>query len=132
MLGLFDKFKFIKKERSIGFVPINENENIRYEPCDEIAISLQNEIKANFEFSSFHSYNQIWCDIGSKTQGILSLQNLLETSYEETLHIGDQFREIGNDISARKVSSTLWIVSPLETHFFLTMLLNDLKNSKRK
>lgn len=38
----------------------------------------------------------------------------------ETLHIGDQFLNTGNDISARSVATTVWVTDPDETRYLQT------------
>ena len=42
---------------------------------------------------------------------------------EETLHIGDQFLNTGNDFAARTVCPCVWITSPEETTYILKTIL---------
>jgi hypothetical protein len=42
---------------------------------------------------------------------------------EETLHIGDQFLNTGNDFAARDVCPCIWITSPEETTYILKTIL---------
>ena len=42
---------------------------------------------------------------------------------KETLHIGDQFLNTGNDFAARSVCPCVWITSPEETTYILKSIL---------
>ena len=51
------------------------------------------------------------------------LQSYLGVPPEESLHIGDQFLNTGNDFAARSVCPCVWITSPEETSYILKSIL---------
>jgi IMP-specific 5'-nucleotidase len=51
------------------------------------------------------------------------LQAYLGVFPAETLHIGDQFLNTGNDYAARAVSPCVWIINPQETTYVLKSIL---------
>jgi len=51
------------------------------------------------------------------------LQSYLGIPAVETLHIGDQFLNTGNDYAARDVSPCIWIINPNETTYILKSIL---------
>lgn len=55
--------------------------------------------------------------------GVQVLQSYLGIPPEETLHIGDQFLNTGNDFAARSVCPCVWITSPEETTYILKSIL---------
>jgi len=119
------KYKFIKKPFAIGYVPLDPNNRGRGESCDEIVLRIRNELKPPFRFCAFHSNGQIWVDIGNKSLGVKVFQQMTQSGPHETIHIGDQWTETGNDIAARKTATSIWVVKPKETRFFLDLLAND-------
>lgn len=132
-LNLDYKYKLIEKPNAVGYIPVDTNNRGRSESCDELALRIRREIKPKFyHFCAFHSFGQIWVDVGNKSLGVKAFQEKFKALPNQTLHIGDQWREVGNDIAARKTATTLWIVKPKETLFFLTLLLKDIKNNKEK
>lgn len=64
-----------------------------------------------------------WVDVGNKRVGVQVLQSYLGIPAEETLHIGDQFLNTGNDFAARSVCPCVWITSPEETTYILKSIL---------
>eukprot|EP01080_Neovahlkampfia_damariscottae_P008363 gene8363-188_t len=130
-INLSYKYKLIKKPRAIGYIPNDPNSRGRAESCDEISLSIRRDLNPPFKFCSFHSNGQVWVDVGNKSLGVKAFQQKFGAKSDETLHIGDQWREVGNDIAARKSSCTLWIVKPKETKFFLELLLSDFKKIKK-
>lgn len=62
-------------------------------------------------------------DVGNKRVGVQVLQSYLGIPSEETLHIGDQFLNTGNDFAARSVCPCVWITSPEETTYILKSIL---------
>jgi IMP and pyridine-specific 5'-nucleotidase len=129
-INLSYKYKLIKKPMAVGYVPIDLNSRGRAESCDEISLALRRELKPPFKWCSFHSNGQVWVDIGNKSLGVKAFQKKFGVTHQETLHIGDQWREVGNDIAARKSACTLWIVQPKETKFFLELLMSDFEKNK--
>ena len=63
------------------------------------------------------------CMIGNKRIAVQILQSYTGISTEETLHIGDQFLNTGNDFAARAVCPCIWITSPEETTYILKSIL---------
>jgi IMP and pyridine-specific 5'-nucleotidase len=61
--------------------------------------------------------------IGTKAVGVSSLQKYLGVSECESLHLGDQFSVTGNDMAARNVAATCWVISPIETRKCLKTIL---------
>lgn len=57
--------------------------------------------------------------------GVQILQSFLGISKQETLHIGDQFLNTGNDFAARDVCPCVWITSPEETTYILKCILRN-------
>ena len=55
--------------------------------------------------------------------GVLMLQSYLGVPSVQTLHIGDQFLNTGNDYAARDVCPCIWITSPEETTYILKSIL---------
>ena len=51
------------------------------------------------------------------------LQSYLGIGAADTLHIGDQFLNTGNDYAARAVSPCIWIINPNETTYILKSIL---------
>ncbi|KAL7449556.1 hypothetical protein ACHAWC_001612 [Mediolabrus comicus] len=64
-----------------------------------------------------------WVDAGNKRVGVQVLQSYLGVPPEESLHIGDQFLNTGNDFAARSVCPCVWITSPEETTYILKSIL---------
>jgi hypothetical protein len=62
-------------------------------------------------------------DCGNKRVGVAILQSYLGVPNEETLHVGDQFLNTGNDFAARETSPCVWITSPDETTYILKSIL---------
>lgn len=55
--------------------------------------------------------------------GVQILQAYCGIEPVESLHIGDQFLNTGNDYAARAVSPCVWITSPQETTYILKSIL---------
>jgi IMP and pyridine-specific 5'-nucleotidase len=131
-LQMDHKYKFVLKPMAVGYIPIDQNNRGRAESCDEIALRIRRELQPKFRhFCAFHSFGQVWVDVGNKSLGVKAFQQMFDSKPAQTVHIGDQWREVGNDIAARKTATTLWIVKPKETKFFLDLLLTDLKNLEK-
>lgn len=151
--NLEDKTIVIKKERSIGIIP-NENQKILREQLEEMAVScsarledllhkLRNRNKGSdddIKICAFNGGSDVWVDIGDKSLGVESLQRFLckDLTYHhlcpilkhETLHIGDQFASVGaNDFRARQSACTVWIANPKETLAILDELINHVEPS---
>mmetsp|Transcript_2217 Transcript_2217/g.4313 ORF Transcript_2217/g.4313 Transcript_2217/m.4313 type:complete len:168 (+) Transcript_2217:223-726(+) len=99
---------------------------IRREALDETVLRIQTELdeaKVTLPFCAFNGGRDAWVDVGNKRVGVQVLQSYLGIPAEETLHIGDQFLNTGNDFAARSVCPCVWITSPEETTYILKSIL---------
>ena len=117
--------RIIRKKRSVGLIP-NVDEKIPREALDETVLRIQTELeeaKVSLPFCAFNGGRDAWVDVGNKRVGVQVLQSYLGIPAEETLHIGDQFLNTGNDFAARSVCPCVWITSPEETTYILKSIL---------
>mmetsp|Transcript_8039 Transcript_8039/g.11067 ORF Transcript_8039/g.11067 Transcript_8039/m.11067 type:complete len:584 (-) Transcript_8039:441-2192(-) len=122
--------RFIRKKRAVGLIP-KPNEQIPREALDETVLSVQTALVAHgkkspgltLPFCAFNGGKDAWVDVGNKRVGVQILQSYLGHPLEETLHIGDQFLNTGNDFAARDVCPCVWITSPDETTYILKSIL---------
>ncbi|KAL9189591.1 hypothetical protein ACHAXT_009266 [Thalassiosira profunda] len=117
--------RIIRKKRSVGLIP-QVDEKIPREALDETVLRIQTELenaKVNLPFCAFNGGRDAWVDVGNKRVGVQVLQSYLGIPPEETLHIGDQFLNTGNDFAARSVCPCVWITSPEETSYILKSIL---------
>mmetsp|Transcript_30432 Transcript_30432/g.51892 ORF Transcript_30432/g.51892 Transcript_30432/m.51892 type:complete len:618 (+) Transcript_30432:293-2146(+) len=117
--------RIIRKKRSVGLIP-KVDETIRREALDETVLRIQTELdeaKVTLPFCAFNGGRDAWVDVGNKRVGVQVLQSYLGIPAEETLHIGDQFLNTGNDFAARSVCPCVWITSPEETTYILKSIL---------
>ncbi|TPX64465.1 hypothetical protein SpCBS45565_g05838 [Spizellomyces sp. 'palustris'] len=139
-MGLKGKVSILRKDRAIGVVS-DKQITLTREQLDEFALSTQRRLN-NYQhtiliregqrplpFCAFNGGSDVWVDIGNKLIGVQMLQEILNTTGSETLHVGDQFLSTGNDISTRTACCTVWITSPEETAEILIELCHLL--SKR-
>lgn len=115
----------IRKKRSVGMIP-RANEKIPREALDETVLRIQTELdesKVILPFCAFNGGRDAWVDVGNKRVGVQVLQSYLGITAEQTLHIGDQFLNTGNDFAARSVCPCVWITSPEETSYILKSIL---------
>lgn len=117
--------RIIRKRRSVGLIP-KADEKIPREALDETVLRIQTELeeaKVALPFCAFNGGRDAWVDVGNKRVGVQVLQSYLGIHAEETLHIGDQFLNTGNDFAARTVCPCVWITSPEETAYILKSIL---------
>eukprot|EP00573_Skeletonema_grethae_P011677 CAMPEP_0201696858 /NCGR_PEP_ID=MMETSP0578-20130828/8365_1 /ASSEMBLY_ACC=CAM_ASM_000663 /TAXON_ID=267565 /ORGANISM="Skeletonema grethea, Strain CCMP 1804" /LENGTH=569 /DNA_ID=CAMNT_0048182891 /DNA_START=174 /DNA_END=1883 /DNA_ORIENTATION=+ len=117
--------RIIRKKRSVGLIP-KADEKITREALDEAVLRIQSELdnsKINLPFCAFNGGRDAWVDVGNKRVGVQVLQSYLGVPPEESLHIGDQFLNTGNDFAARSVCPCVWITSPEETSYILKSIL---------
>ena len=118
--------RIIRKKRSVGLVPEYE-EQIPREALDETVLRVQDELEKSdnvtLPFCAFNGGSDVWVDVGNKRVGVEILQSYLGIDPTETLHIGDQFLNTGNDYAARDVCPCVWITSPIETTYILKSIL---------
>ncbi len=120
--------KIIRKKRSIGLIP-NPNDAIPREALDETVLRvhgvLNEHVKGSSKlpFCAFNGGRDVWIDVGNKRVGVDVLASYLGINYRETIHVGDQFLNTGNDFAARSVCPCIWIISPDETTYILKSIL---------
>lgn len=119
----------IRKRRSVGLVP-NPGQEIPRESLDEAVLRVHEVVNKMNEgrgpglpYCSFNGGNDAWVDVGNKRVGVQVLQSYLGISAHDTLHIGDQFLNTGNDFAARTVAPCIWITNPQETTYILKSIL---------
>jgi IMP and pyridine-specific 5'-nucleotidase len=121
--------RMIRKKRSVGLIP-NPGQEIAREALDEAVLRCKSKISmmndgrgAEVPFCAFNGGTDVWVDVGNKRVGVEILESYLGVSPAETLHIGDQFLNTGNDYAARAVCPCIWITSPEETTYILKTIL---------
>jgi hypothetical protein len=121
--------KAIRKRRSVGLVP-NLGQEIPRESLDEAVLRVHEVVNKMNEgrgpglpYCSFNGGNDAWVDVGNKRVGVQVLQSYLGIPANDTLHIGDQFLNTGNDFAARTVAPCIWITNPQETTYILKSIL---------
>jgi len=136
--------RFIRKKRSVGLVPegggsppipreaLDEtvlraqghlDENIRSLTSNSNSNSNNRALDAAIPYCAFNGGRDVWVDVGNKRVGVQILQSYLGVPAAETLHIGDQFLNTGNDYAARKTCPCIWITNPDETTYVLKSIL---------
>jgi len=104
--------KSIRKKRSVGLIP-NPGQEIPREILDESVLRAQEVLDSNsaqnLSFCAFNGGRDVWVDVGNKRVGVHILSSYLGMSVTETLHIGDQFLNTGNDFAARDICPCIWI-----------------------
>ena len=105
-------------------------QNISREALDETVLrcqtkltSLNNGTGPTLPFCAFNGGKDVWVDAGNKKVAVRVLGAYLDVDPSETLHIGDQFLNTGNDFAARAVCPCIWITSPTETTYILKTIL---------
>ena len=117
--------RVIRKKRSIGLVP-QSDELISRESLDETVLRAHdalNDANISLPYCAFNGGSDAWVDCGNKRVGVQVLQAYLDIAADETLHIGDQFLNTGNDYAARDSCPCLWITKPEETTYILKLIL---------
>lgn len=124
--------RFIRKKRSVGMVPSGGEAPIPREALDETVLRVQEDlgkmmrsprVQTRLPYCAFNGGRDVWVDVGNKRVGVKILQSYLGVPAEETLHIGDQFLNTGNDYAARDTCPCVWITSPDETTYILKSIL---------
>ena len=128
--------RFIRKKRSVGLVPASlDDAPIPREALDETVLRVQDDLDKmlrsnttssptpSLPYCAFNGGRDVWVDVGNKRVGVQLLQSYLGVPAEETLHIGDQFLNTGNDYAARQTCPCIWITSPDETTYVLKSIL---------
>eukprot|EP00560_Eucampia_antarctica_P008411 CAMPEP_0197825108 /NCGR_PEP_ID=MMETSP1437-20131217/2243_1 /TAXON_ID=49252 ORGANISM="Eucampia antarctica, Strain CCMP1452" /NCGR_SAMPLE_ID=MMETSP1437 /ASSEMBLY_ACC=CAM_ASM_001096 /LENGTH=517 /DNA_ID=CAMNT_0043424975 /DNA_START=301 /DNA_END=1854 /DNA_ORIENTATION=- len=120
------KGRVIRKKRGVGLIP-RTSEIISREALDEAVLCVQEELQqdgvVSLPFCAFNGGKDVWVDVGNKRVGVEILCSYLGRPANETLHIGDQFLNTGNDFAARDICPCIWITSPDETTYILKSIL---------
>lgn len=132
--------RIIRKPTSVGMIPGGEamvdavpvghgSLKIKAEALDEVVLRALDNIQAlpeelkQLHYCAFNGGRDCWVDVGTKGVAVEALQAYFNIPKHGCLHIGDQFLQTGNDISARDTCATIWITSPKETFKILDHLL---------
>mmetsp|Transcript_5367 Transcript_5367/g.15587 ORF Transcript_5367/g.15587 Transcript_5367/m.15587 type:complete len:569 (+) Transcript_5367:163-1869(+) len=121
--------RFLRKKRSVGLVPGQGSPPIPREALDETVLRAQDRLDRNLTgkkaipYCAFNGGRDVWVDVGNKRVGVRILQSYLGVPEAETLHIGDQFLNTGNDYAARQTCPCIWITNPDETTYILKSIL---------
>jgi|TARA_B100000524_G_scaffold271886_1_gene150087 IMP and pyridine-specific 5'-nucleotidase len=139
-LHMRDKVKLVRKARAVGILYLpDEVHRTTSLMLDEIAMGARAAVtrlgktrkrETRLPFCTFNGGKDVFVDIGSKDLGIAALQQLVDATPRDTLHIGDQFSITGNDLLARRACGTLWVDNPEETAVLLTYMLRMLDHTK--
>jgi len=118
--------RVVRKPRAVGLIP----QNARRELLDEAVLRAQDALKNLREppYCAFNGGSDVWVDVGNKRVGVTGLQRLLDVQPANSLHVGDQFLNTGNDYAARAASCCLWITDPTETKAILSDVLDVLEH----
>jgi len=139
-LRMRDKVKLVRKPRAVGILYLpDEVHRTTSLMLDEIAMGARAAVtrtgkqrrshETRLPFCTFNGGKDVFVDIGSKDLGIAALQQLVDATPRDTLHIGDQFSITGNDLLARRACGTLWVDNPEETAVLLTYMLRMLDHT---
>ena len=97
------------------------------EALDETVLRVQTHLHDHYAgglpFCAFNGGRDAWVDVGNKRVGVSVLQAYVGAAPADTLHIGDQFLNTGNDYAARDCCPCIWITSPTETEYILRKIL---------
>ena len=143
--------RFIRKRRSVGMVPggtsstssLSSSQPIKREALDETVLRVQEDLDTmvrgdnssnsspspssdeglSLPYCACNGDRDVWVDVGNKRVGCKILQSYLGVPARETLHIGDQFLNTGNDYAARQTCPCIWITSPEVTTYVLKSIL---------
>jgi IMP and pyridine-specific 5'-nucleotidase len=130
---LVEEFKLrarvIRKRRAVGLAP-EPGQVLTRESLDELVLRIHERVQSMnggkgpaLPYCAFNGGSDAWIDVGNKRVGVEILQSYCGIPAEETLHIGDQFLNTGNDFAARAVSPCVWIINPQETTYILKSIL---------
>jgi hypothetical protein len=131
---------------------------LSYEVLEDVALTLQGHLKSEHWKIPYCCFNvrvcqgshnvflyacswtcrlcvqgghDVFLDVGDKSLGIKALQKLVGATSATTIHVGDRFTRTGNDLRARDVANTLWVIEPAETQYLLTLLTEDMRKIGR-
>ena len=123
------KSRVIRKKRAVGLIPASDCSMSR-EALDECVLRVQAALYdhtgdcGSLPYCAFNGGRDVWVDVGNKRVGVSILQTFLGVPADQTLHVGDQFLNTGNDYAARSCAPCAWITSPEETTYILKKMLD--------
>jgi IMP and pyridine-specific 5'-nucleotidase len=118
-LNLQNRSRIIRKKRSVGLIPARAGVDISRESLDELVLRVTAKIHDMAvvidssdssvlqqlpPFCAFNGGSDVWVDVSNKRIGVQVLQSFLGIEPSQSLHIGDQFLNTGNDFGARYVA----------------------------
>ncbi|GFH59103.1 IMP-specific 5-nucleotidase [Chaetoceros tenuissimus] len=116
----------LRKRRAVGMYP-QPNQVIPREALDETVLRVHDKMNQiptmNLPFCAFNGGSDVWVDVGNKRVGVEILTAYLGIAPEDTVHVGDQFLNTGNDHAARGICPCIWITNPDETTYILKSIL---------
>ncbi len=116
----------IRKKRAVGLIA-KDGYAIPREALDETVLRVQEKLdkhsSVTLPFCAFNGGSDVWCDVGNKRVGVHILASYLGMPPEQTIHVGDQFLNTGNDYAARDICPCIWITNPDETTYILKSIL---------
>eukprot|EP00050_Salpingoeca_kvevrii_P011451 m.15460 g.15460 ORF g.15460 m.15460 type:complete len:419 (-) comp3438_c1_seq1:62-1318(-) len=115
----------LRKDRGVGTILRPGALVPRREQLDELVLSCKVRIEESdigLPFCAFNGGKDVWVDVGNKLIGVQALQNAFDVLPGRTLHVGDQFLSVGNDIATRSACCTVWVSNPTETAQLLSKL----------
>ena len=122
--------RVLRKRRAVGLVPSAAHREIPRESLDEVILRVHERLHAmndgqgpGLPYCAFNGGTDAWVDVGNKRVGVQVLQTFLGVTPTQTLHIGDQFLNTGNDYAARACAPCIWIINPKETTYILKSIL---------
>jgi len=115
--------RVLRKKRAVGLIPTTATA-IPREVLDEVVLCIQHALgNMDLPYCAFNGGRDAWVDVGNKRVGVQILQSYMGIEMHETLHIGDQFLNTGNDYAARSICPCVWITDPEETTYILKSIL---------
>mmetsp|Transcript_10557 Transcript_10557/g.15991 ORF Transcript_10557/g.15991 Transcript_10557/m.15991 type:complete len:564 (+) Transcript_10557:40-1731(+) len=116
----------LRKKRAVGMIA-SEGITITREALDESVLRVQEKLDSHanviLPFCAFNGGSDVWIDCGNKRVGVSILASYLGMPVNETIHVGDQFLNTGNDFAARDICPCIWITNPDETTYILKSIL---------
>jgi len=117
----------LRKKRAVGMIASSEGITITREALDESVLRVQEKLDTHanvtLPFCAFNGGSDVWIDCGNKRVGVSILASYLGMPVNETIHVGDQFLNTGNDFAARDICPCIWITNPDETTYILKSIL---------
>ena len=133
-----DNTAFKTKEFALGHISKDRSKAPPGHVLDDLALSVQYELRllkdvVDIPFCAFNGGKDVWVDVGNKGYGIEALAKYLGgIAPAGCMHFGDQMTVTGNDIAARRTSTTIWVDGPEDTASLLETLVSDLRAKQQQ